>query len=258
MLKPTVPHLRRLSIRPGHWGQWLATGTAGLVGFVVLALLLVFETEIGQLDQRLLSGVISLRSPGFTAFASAVTRLGSATVVVPLGIAAAVILGLRSGKVLLPIALLATLAATASLVTILKIALDRPQPPAELVVGVPLSSDAFPSSHTTDGSVLAILTAAMFALTVGSVLVRRLLVISGCLLALLIGCSRTYLGLHWPSDVLGGWLLATTMVSVTMALVNLALIPYPVGETVPDVLDPDAIDHSTGPMMLQQAGHAKD
>ena len=111
MLKPTVPHLRRLSIRPGHWGQWLATGTAGLVGFVVLALLLVFETEIGQLDQRLLSGVISLRSPGFTAFASAVTRLGSATVVVPLGIAAAVILGLRSGKVLLPIALLATLAA---------------------------------------------------------------------------------------------------------------------------------------------------
>ena len=85
MLKPTVPHLRRLKIRPGHWGQWLATGTAGLVGFVVLALLLVFETDIGQLDQRLLSGVISLRSPGLTAFASAVTRLGSASVVVPLG-----------------------------------------------------------------------------------------------------------------------------------------------------------------------------
>ena len=133
MLKPTVPHLRRLKIRPGHWGQWLATGTAGMVGFVVLALLLVFETEIGQLDQRLLSGVISLRNPGLTAFASAVTRLGSATVVVPLGIAAAVILGLRSRKILLPIALLATLAATASLVTILKIALDRPRPPAAAI-----------------------------------------------------------------------------------------------------------------------------
>jgi hypothetical protein len=46
-----------------------------------------------------------------------------------------------------------------------------------------------------------------------------------------------------------------------MALVNLALIPYPGGETVPDVLDPDAIDNAdnaTGPMTLQQAGHAKD
>ena len=159
MLKPTAPHLRRPDIRPGHWGQWLAAGAAGLVGFVVLALLLAFETGIGQLDHELLAGVISLRSSDLTAFASAVTRLGSASVVVWLGIAAAVILGLRSRRILLPLSLFGALAATASLVTILKIALDRPRPPAELVVGVPLSSDAFPSGHTTDGSVLVVLAA---------------------------------------------------------------------------------------------------
>ena len=55
--------------------------------------------------------------------------------------------------------LLGAVAATASLVTILKIALDRPRPPAELVVEVPLSSDAFPSGHTTDGSVLVLASA---------------------------------------------------------------------------------------------------
>ena len=139
MLKPAAPTLRRSEVRPGDWGQWLVTGAAGLVGFVVLALLLVFETGIGQLDHELLAGVISLRSPDLTAFASAVTWL---------------------------------------------------------------------------------------------------------------------LGLHWPSDVLGGWLLATTMVSLTMALVNLALIPYP-GETVPDV-HPGAIDDATRQLTLQQAGRAVD
>jgi hypothetical protein len=54
------------------------------------------------------------------AFASAVTRLGSAKVVVWLGLAAAVILGLRSRRILLPLSLLGALAATASLVTILR------------------------------------------------------------------------------------------------------------------------------------------
>ena len=148
MLRPTAPHLRRLDIRPGHWGQWLATGAAGLVGFVVLALLLIFQTTIGELDHRLLATVISIRSPDVTAFASAVTRLGSGSVVVCLGLAATLVLGLRSRRVLSPLALLGALAAA------------------------------------------VILKAAMLRLTVGSPLVRRLLIIGGCLVALLIGCSR--------------------------------------------------------------------
>jgi membrane-associated phospholipid phosphatase len=251
VLKPTDLNLQRLDIRPGHWGQWLAIGAVGLVGFVVLALLLVFEPGISQLDRQLLGQVISLRTPELTVFASAVTQLGSAALVILLGVAAAIILALRSRWILLPIALLGALAATASLVTILKIALNRPRPPANLVVGVPLSNDAFPSGHTTDGSVALILAAAMLALTLESVILRRVLVIIGCLLALLIGCSRTYLGLHWPSDVLGGWLLAATMVSVTMVLVNRALVPYPGGETVPDVLDRDLMQ-----VTVPQSGRA--
>jgi len=48
MLKPTGPSLRRLEIRPGHWGQWLAAGTVGLVGFVVLALFSVLAAGVNN------------------------------------------------------------------------------------------------------------------------------------------------------------------------------------------------------------------
>jgi membrane-associated phospholipid phosphatase len=251
MLEPTAPSLRRLDIRPGHWGQWLASGVAGLVGFVVLALLLSLGVGIDQFDQRALAAVISVREPELTVFASAVTRLGSASVVVWLSIAAAVVLWIRSRRILMPIALLGALAATASLVTIIKITLARPRPPTDLVLGQFFIGYAFPSGHTSDGSVLVVLTAAMFALTVANRLARRILVIGACLLALLIGWSRAYLGDHWPTDVLAGWLLAATMVSVTMALVNLALVPYPGGE-MPDVLDPE-----TTPMTLQPTGPSR-
>jgi undecaprenyl-diphosphatase len=115
-------------------------------------------------------------------------------------------------------------------VTILKIALDRSRPPANLVLGTPLTDKGFPSGHAAGGSVVVILIALLLGLTVTKPLIRRLLVIIGCLLALLIGWSRSYLGDHWPTDVFAGWLLAAAIVSVTMALVNQTLAPNPGGE----------------------------
>jgi membrane-associated phospholipid phosphatase len=239
MLKPTSPNLPRPEIRPGHWGQWLAAGAAGLVGFVVLALLLVLHAGIAQFDQWALAAVISERQPNVTLLARAASWLGSAGVRVGLAVAGAVLLWLRMRRFLLPIALLGALAATASLVTILKIALDRSRPPANLMLGAPLTDKAFPSGHAAGGSVVVILIGLLLGLTATKPLVRRLLVIIGCLLVLLIGWSRSYLGDHWPTDVLAGWLLAAAMVSVTMALVYQTLATYPESD-MSEEIDPDA------------------
>jgi Co/Zn/Cd efflux system component len=95
-------------------------------------------------------------------------------------------------------------------------------------------------------------------LTAAKPLVRRLLVIIGCLLALLIGWSRSYLGDHWPTDVLAGWFLAAAIVSVTMALVNQALInqtaQYP-GDEMPEEVDPDASRKTLQPTISQERPH---
>jgi hypothetical protein len=128
MLKPTGPNLSRPKIRPGHWGQWLVTGAVGLVGFVVLALLLELGASIDQFDHRVLAAVISAREPNLTLLARAASLLGSAGARVGLAIAGAVLLWLRTRRFLLPVALLAAVAATVSLVTILKIALDTREP----------------------------------------------------------------------------------------------------------------------------------
>lgn len=87
---------------------------------------------------------------------------------------------------------------------LLKIGFERPRP--DLVPhGVRVYTASFPSGH-------AMLSAATY-LTLGALLARvherrrvKVFFIGlAVTLAVLIGCSRVYLGVHWPSDVLAGW-----------------------------------------------------
>jgi undecaprenyl-diphosphatase len=71
--------------------------------------------------------------------------------------------------------------------------------------GIPLLPDhSFPSGHATL-SMAFFLAVVLISQTSPH---RRWIVLLGGLLALLIGLSRPYLGVHYVSDVVGGWLLA--------------------------------------------------
>lgn len=82
----------------------------------------------------------------------------------------------------------------------------RPQP-EELNTPAPLANDSFPSGHTVFatyflGLIVLILLARAPARPARHVAVGGLI-----LLIVLVGVSRIYLGVHWPSDVLGGFWL---------------------------------------------------
>lgn len=93
-----------------------------------------------------------------------------------------------------------------SLAGLLKLAYARPRP--DLVPHlVEVTSSSFPSGHATDSALVYLTLAALLARTVPERALRIYTIGVAILLTLLIGSSRVYLGVHWPSDVVAGWTL---------------------------------------------------
>ncbi|MBX3597577.1 MAG: phosphatase PAP2 family protein [Rhizobiaceae bacterium] len=181
----------------------------GLWGFVEL-----FEVarhaQPGSFDTQLL---LALREPGhpnnpigserLEGIVRDITALGGVAVLVLLT-ALVVFFLLLAGKWQIAIFVLCAVGGGQILSTLLKLGIDRPRP--ELVSHLMReTSSSFPSGHA--------MMSAVTYLTLGSLLARitqkRQLKIYflfvAVLLTALVGASRVYLGVHWPSDVLAGW-----------------------------------------------------
>ena len=118
-------------------------------------------------------------------------------------------------------------------------ALARPRPPvADWAASA--GGYAFPSGHTTTTTLAAGLL--MWSVLRGGTLHRRVVrtFLTACALwAVLIGCTRIYLGVHWPTDVLGGWLLGAAWLALTLPfLTRLVDRVVPPGDRVALLDDP--------------------
>lgn len=97
----------------------------------------------------------------------------------------------------------------------MKPAVGRARPTAALQVGGPDVGNAFPSGHATQTisfyGMLAVVLIVAYAPR------RRWpLVIGAALVTLVVGASRLYLGVHWLTDVLGGYALGLAWLSFVM------------------------------------------
>jgi membrane-associated phospholipid phosphatase len=100
-----------------------------------------------------------------------------------------------------------------TLAPLLKLVFTRSRPPLVEHI-VPVDSWSFPSAHSLNSmAVLGLLTVLAVRERPGR-LRRTLLAVLGASLVFVVGFSRVYLGVHWPSDVLAGWVVGASWVAI--------------------------------------------
>jgi undecaprenyl-diphosphatase len=132
-----------------------------------------------------------------------VTSLGSFTVVTLVTLGAIGYL-LIDGKRAAALFVLVAVAGGAVLSELLKHVFARPRP--ELVAHlVDVQTASFPSGHAMLSAVTFLTLGALLARVQSRNRLKAYLLSVAIVLTLLIGASRVYLGVHWPTDVLAGW-----------------------------------------------------
>lgn len=106
-----------------------------------------------------------------------------------------------------------------TLAPLLKLVFTRTRPPvAEHIVVV--DSWSFPSAHSLNSmAVIGLLTVLAFRERPGR-LWRTLTAALGAFLVVLVGFSRVYLGVHWPSDVLAGWVGGALWITICFLIAH--------------------------------------
>ena len=136
-----------------------------------------------------------------------ITALGGTTVLTLAVIVAVLIMASR--RLWLTAAMVAAASISGSfLVTQIKVFVGRTRP--DIVDHlVDVSGMSFPSGHATNSAIVYLILATLASQVVHGRYTRNVLI--GCAVVLVgaIGCSRVYLGVHWPSDVLAGWSFGT-------------------------------------------------
>jgi undecaprenyl-diphosphatase len=168
------------------------------------------------LDMRLLA---ALRHAGGMSFRQAVvdlTALGGGTVLVLVNASVILLLWLRRARIA-AIRLLGIVLGGRFAVDLVKDVVARARPPS-VDASIVLHSWSFPSSHAANATITYLALALIASRGKVRPAERRLLLGLAALLALTIGLTRVWLGVHWPSDVLAGWLFGLGWVALTSAI----------------------------------------
>jgi undecaprenyl-diphosphatase len=197
-----------------RWPEWpVLLGLVGVFGSLWLFIVLASEVVEGEthgFDRRILLAFRAAGDPSdpigppwVEEMMRDFSGLGSTAV---LTILTAAVIGylLLAGKRRAALVVFLSIGSGQLLSTALKLFFERARP--DLVPhGTFVYTSSFPSGHSTMSAVVYLTLGALLARIESRRRVRIYLVALGAVLTFLVGVSRVYLGVHWPTDVLGGW-----------------------------------------------------
>ncbi len=201
---PPWSRLAKLEMLRARWMLFIALGTAAVGSFVKLTSELT-EGELDKFDKQALATVIELRTPALNGAAVDLTALGSFTVL-------SLIVALAAGLFVLnkhwgsAVQLLVAGIGGGFISSGLKRVLERERP-SEIERLVHVASYSYPSGHSLASATVYLTLAILVARLLPEKNARTLVVVVALLLAVAVGASRAYIGVHYPSDIAAGLLL---------------------------------------------------
>jgi membrane protein DedA with SNARE-associated domain/membrane-associated phospholipid phosphatase len=173
--------------------------------YVLVAYTVVFSGDSGPTgaDRAAIDVVNELRRPWLTDLNEVLTKLGSSAVLLPIAALVAVALGVARRWSELAVMVVAMIILFLG-VDVLKSAVDRPRPAGGLVSA---PGNAFPSGHAAHATFYTWLALTVVVRLRPGLTYATAIVVAGIALTAAVGLTRVYLGVHYLTDVFGGWAL---------------------------------------------------
>jgi undecaprenyl-diphosphatase len=204
-----------------------------LVGAFVAAMAFVFlklgsevvEGETQGFDAYFLNTAHSLREqyPSLSSVMRDITSLGSLALLALFTAFAVTYLTLFRSRLLAALVVASILSGTA-LVALFKNLFGRARPDPALAE-LSASGLSFPSGHTSMSAIVFLTIGALIAVTHQRAGERAYIVLAACLLTVLVGVSRIALGVHWTTDVIGGWAFGSAWAVVWLQVARMLTNP---------------------------------
>jgi undecaprenyl-diphosphatase len=170
---------------------------------------------VAAVDHPAARFVATHRAAELTAVMRAVSVIGGPAGMTVLALAAGLLLGVAWRWWAPPAVLTITATGIIGLTIVFKAALGRARPPLAQAVAA-AGGYGFPSAHAAAAAAVCGAAAWLCSVRMRSWRARIAVWAAAAMLAGLVGISRVYLGVHWVSDVIGGWIFGIMWMAVVV------------------------------------------